>query len=296
MTNVRIYRADTASCNGCDIEIVGILAPRFKLGEMNISVVDEPEEANAMVVTGGVTGKSLEEVKAAYEKLQDPKVVIAVGACALSKGVFREGYPLKGGIDLHLPVDVFVSGCPPKPQALVHALADLLEIDLDYSDAFWTPPEGARGKPVRDEEKCTACGACVNLCPSAALELLDEKIDDKPHKVVRLNYWRCVYCGTCQDVCPEDAVELSTDYRVHFAGKDLAFTDVEVEMAACPISGEFASTHRQQRVVLARLMEVPGFRQHPIQLKKWCALSPDAARDVSGIRTRKWQMFGMMKD
>ncbi|MCD6445215.1 NADH-quinone oxidoreductase subunit B, partial [Candidatus Bathyarchaeota archaeon] len=93
---VSIYRFMSAGCNGCDVQILECLVPRYKLAELGVEVVFTPEEANVLAITGGINIKGIEALKEAYKKLREPKLVIAVGNCAVSKGIFDKGYPMVG--------------------------------------------------------------------------------------------------------------------------------------------------------------------------------------------------------
>jgi len=93
---ISIYRFMSAGCNACDVQILECLVPRYKLAELGVEVVFTPEEANVLAVTGGINVKGMEELKKAYEKLKPPRLVVAVGNCAVSKGIFDKGYLMTG--------------------------------------------------------------------------------------------------------------------------------------------------------------------------------------------------------
>jgi len=291
---LKIYRVDTASCNGCDIEIVAMLAPKFKLGNLEFSIVEEPEEANALMVTGGLTAKSLKEVSSIYEKIKEEKLVIAVGACAISKGVFQKGYPLKGGIDKVLPVDIYISGCPPRPHTMLLAFGNYFNIDLkkELKVLERTFPS-ARGLPIRDEKKCTACGACVNLCPSEALEMIEKE----KKKIIKLKYWKCIYCGTCEEVCPEEAVKLSQEVTIFFKEKERAENEIELTVLACSLCGKSHATIPQRDAVLKRILKnEAGFKNFENEIVNWLNICPDCSHRVQTIKRVKLRMFEIGKE
>ena len=117
-----VYQLNTGSCNGCDIEILAALTPRYDLERFGIVLVGSPRHADVLLVTGPVTRQMAPRLKRIYEQTPDPKVVIAIGGCGLEGGVFYESYNLVGPIDQVIPVDVYVPGCPPRPEAIIEAV------------------------------------------------------------------------------------------------------------------------------------------------------------------------------
>ena len=117
-----VFHLNTGSCNGCDIEIVAGLTPRYDLERFGIKLVGSPKHADVLLVTGPVTGRMLDKVKRVYEQTPDPKAVIAVGTCGTSGGVFYNSYNLSGSIDKVIPVDVYVPGCPVRPEAIINGV------------------------------------------------------------------------------------------------------------------------------------------------------------------------------
>ena len=117
-----VFHLNTGSCNGCDIEIVACLTPRYDLERFGIKLVGSPKHADVLLVTGPVTGRMLDRVKRIYEQTPDPKAVIAVGACGTSGGVFYNSYNLSGSVDKVIPVDVYVPGCPVRPEAIINGV------------------------------------------------------------------------------------------------------------------------------------------------------------------------------
>jgi NADH-quinone oxidoreductase B subunit len=117
---------NSGSCNGCDIEILAALTPRYDLERLGIKVQGSPRHADLLIVTGPVTRQSRDRLLRIYEQMPEPKRVIAVGSGALSGGVFRGCYNCLDGVDKIIPVDVYVPGCPPRPQAIIYGLVKLL--------------------------------------------------------------------------------------------------------------------------------------------------------------------------
>jgi len=118
-----VYHLNTGSCNGCDIEILAVLTPRYDVERFGIKLVGSPRHADVLLVTGPVVRQMVSRVKRIYEQTPDPKLVMVVGNCGVEGGVFYESYSLAGPIDQIIPVDVYVPGCPPRPEAIIHGVA-----------------------------------------------------------------------------------------------------------------------------------------------------------------------------
>lgn len=117
-----VFHLNSGSCNGCDIEIVATLTPRYDVERFGIKLVGSPRHADALLVTGAVTKKMEPKLKRIYEQMPDPKIVIVVGNCGATGGVFYESYNLVGPIDNVIPVDVYIPGCPPRPEAIIQGI------------------------------------------------------------------------------------------------------------------------------------------------------------------------------
>ncbi len=118
---------NSGSCNGCDIEILATLTPRYDLERLGIKLQGSPRHADVLVVTGPVTRQSKERLQRVYEQMPEPKFVVAVGTCSISGGVFHDCYNILGGVDEAIPVDVYIPGCPPRPEAVINGVALLLK-------------------------------------------------------------------------------------------------------------------------------------------------------------------------
>ena len=110
---------DCGSCNGCDIEVLACLTPLYDVERFGIVNVGNPKHADLLLVTGTVNHRNKKVLKNLYDQMPNPKIVVAVGACGLTGGVFRESYNVVGGVDKVIPVDVYVPGCPGKPEAII---------------------------------------------------------------------------------------------------------------------------------------------------------------------------------
>lgn len=118
---------NSGSCNGCDIEILATLTPRYDVERLGIKLQGSPRHADVLIATGPVTLQALDRLIRVYEQMPDPKFVIAVGSCALSGGVFDGCYNVIGDLNKVIPVDVYVPGCPPRPEAIIYGVVQLLE-------------------------------------------------------------------------------------------------------------------------------------------------------------------------
>jgi len=122
-----IYHFAAASCNNCDIEIHASLTVKFDAERYGIKLVESIRHADCMVITGVVNSKNLSRLKAIYNESPKPIYIIAVGTCALDIGIFRDAYNVAGPVDKHINVDVYVPGCPPKPEAFLSGVLKLIE-------------------------------------------------------------------------------------------------------------------------------------------------------------------------
>jgi ech hydrogenase subunit C len=117
---------DASSCNGCDIETLACLTPLYDVERLGVVNTGNPKHADIFLVTGAVNVQSQDVIRNIYHQLPEPKVVVAVGVCACSGGIFRECYNISGGVDCVIPVDVYVPGCAARPEAIIDGVVKAL--------------------------------------------------------------------------------------------------------------------------------------------------------------------------
>ncbi len=120
--SLSIREVDAGSCNGCELEIVALNNPIYDIERFGIHFVASPRHADMLLVTGPVTRNMELALLKTWRATPEPKVVVAVGACGISGGIFGQSYASLGGVDQVVPVDVYIPGCPPRPQALLHGI------------------------------------------------------------------------------------------------------------------------------------------------------------------------------
>jgi len=120
-----VYRVDCGGCNACEIEIFATITPLFDAERFGIKVVASPRHADILLFTGAVTRAMRVPALRAYEAAPDPKICIAYGACGCDGGIFHDLYCVWGGTDKIVPVDVYIPGCPPRPEAMLYGMMQL---------------------------------------------------------------------------------------------------------------------------------------------------------------------------
>lgn len=123
-----IIHYDASSCNGCDIEVLACLTPLYDVERFGVLNTGNPKHADIFLVTGAVNEQSKDVIRNIYHQLPEPKVVVAVGICACSGGIFRECYNVSGGVDTVIPVDVYVPGCAARPEAIIDGVVKALGV------------------------------------------------------------------------------------------------------------------------------------------------------------------------
>lgn len=120
--SLQLREVDAGSCNGCEVEITALTNPMYDIERFGIHFVASPRHADMLLVTGPVTRNLEPALLKTYEATPDPKLVVAVGACAIGGGIFGKSYASFGGVDSVIPVDAYIPGCPPRPEALLHGI------------------------------------------------------------------------------------------------------------------------------------------------------------------------------
>jgi Ni,Fe-hydrogenase III small subunit len=118
-----LYHCNTGACNGCDIEILNVLTPYYDVERFGMKLVASPRHADVMLLSGAVTRPTLPLVKKAYDALPNPKLVFGIGSCATGGGCWFDSYNVTGGATGVVPVNYYIPGCPPRPEAIIYGVA-----------------------------------------------------------------------------------------------------------------------------------------------------------------------------
>ena len=125
--SVWVIHFNSGSCNGCDIEILDLLTPRYDVERLGILAEASPRHADVLLCTGPVTRQARSGLWQIYSQMPSPKWVVAVGSCSNTGGVFVDSDTVLGGVDSVLPVDAYIPGCPCRPEAIIEGLVKLIE-------------------------------------------------------------------------------------------------------------------------------------------------------------------------
>lgn len=123
-----IYHINTGSCNGCDIELVSVITPRYDAERLGFKLAGSPKHADIVVVSGPITEQSRERLIRILSQIPEPRVIVSIGSCPVSGNVFKGSYSVAGPLDKYVPIDVSIAGCAPKPEAVIAGLAKAAEI------------------------------------------------------------------------------------------------------------------------------------------------------------------------
>jgi membrane-bound hydrogenase subunit mbhJ len=123
-----LFHMNGGSCNGCDIELIASLTPRYDAEQLGVRLEGSPRHADILCITGPITHNAVNAITTVYGQVCGPKAVVAIGSCPATTNVFIDSRTLAGPLEKHLPVDVFVPGCPPRPDAIIRGVAKAAEI------------------------------------------------------------------------------------------------------------------------------------------------------------------------
>jgi len=123
-----IIHYDGTSCNGCDIEVLACLTPLYDVERFGVVNTGNPKHADILLITGSINEQSISVVKQLYDTMANPKVVVAVGICAATGGIFADCYNVLGGVDKVIPVDIYVPGCAARPEAIIDGVVQAIGI------------------------------------------------------------------------------------------------------------------------------------------------------------------------
>ena len=121
-----VFHFGGASCNNCDIEILDCLTPKYDVERFGIQLVGTPRHADVLLVNGSINKRDKPRLLEVYKQMPKPGFVVAIGACGCTGGIFADGYPFAGPVDNIIPVDAYIPGCPPKPEAILAGIVKLI--------------------------------------------------------------------------------------------------------------------------------------------------------------------------
>ena len=121
--SIWVYHANSGGCNGCDIEVLNVLTPYFDAERFGIRLVGSPRHADVMLCQGPASRATAKALRRAYEAMPEPKLVFAIGSCACGGGIWYDSYSILGPVEKVLPVNYYIPGCPPRPEAILFGVA-----------------------------------------------------------------------------------------------------------------------------------------------------------------------------
>ncbi|HVP94701.1 MAG TPA: NADH-quinone oxidoreductase subunit NuoB [Methanoregulaceae archaeon] len=146
---------NSGACNACDIEIIACLMPRFDIERFGILAKGSPRHADILIITGNITLKQASRLRRVWEQIPEPKYVIAMGACGASAGVFHGLYHMMASVERVVPVDIYVAGCPPRPDEIINAVVaclNLIKEDALHGGKEWRRKKGRELPKIDNNE------------------------------------------------------------------------------------------------------------------------------------------------
>jgi Ni,Fe-hydrogenase III small subunit/NAD-dependent dihydropyrimidine dehydrogenase PreA subunit len=203
-----LYPLNTGSCNGCDIELGALFSSKYKLEKLGIEINENPKKADLIIITGPLTIKSKNFFKKALKSSRHIKGIIALGSCATSCNLFWDSYSILGPPDKFTKINLFILGCPPKPEAILEGIIRVLRLKAKKPKTVL--PSGFRGRLKFDPQKCIGCLTCIRFCPAGTITACKTK------EGLQMEYFygRCTFCGMCAQHCPTGAIQLTSDYKM----------------------------------------------------------------------------------
>lgn len=171
-----IIHYNAGSCNGCDIEVLALLAPKYDAERFGVVNKGNPKQADILVVTGPVTMRSRERIIELYAQMPEPKCVVSVGACTNTGGVFRHMYAVENGVDQYIPVDVYVPGCAARPETILEGVVTALGI-LEEKSKEIEMPKKLTAEAYVDADQVVRRNMALKLNELAEAPF-EEEIDD----------------------------------------------------------------------------------------------------------------------
>jgi ech hydrogenase subunit C len=165
---------DGSSCNGCDIEVLACLTPVYDAERFGIINTGDPMQVDIFLITGGINTQNQAVVKQLYDQMPRPKVVVAVGVCACTGGVFKECYNIIGGADTTIPVDIYVPGCAARPQAIIDGIVKAIALWQEKADKMDRIQKELKQSDIEDKKAAKEAAKAEKLAAKAAKE---EKVD-----------------------------------------------------------------------------------------------------------------------
>ena len=125
--SIYVFHLSSGSCNNCDIEIIDCLTPRYDLERFGVVLVGSIKHADILLCTGSANKMTIPRIKKLYDDMPKPGFVLAFGACGSSRGLFKDSYNTGQPLDEIIPVDMYIPGCPPRPEAIMAGLLKLID-------------------------------------------------------------------------------------------------------------------------------------------------------------------------